>query len=139
MLISCYCRPLAADERTCPPNTFTCNSTRERGGYPCIPLSHVCNGEKDCARGEDEMQNCPPMTCKAGQFQCAAGFCIREEWLCDHDDDCGDGSDEPANCSEWRGAGMRDCLTRFRKQIWISGDIMSRGTLSVARAQCYLK
>lgn len=34
----------------------------------------------------------PP--CKANEFVCSNGKCLRQEWVCDGDNDCGDGSDE---------------------------------------------
>uniref|UniRef100_A0A2C9KAN0 EGF-like domain-containing protein n=1 Tax=Biomphalaria glabrata TaxID=6526 RepID=A0A2C9KAN0_BIOGL len=87
------------NERTCPPDTFTCESNKQQGSYPCIPLSRVCDGVKNCRNGEDEMQTCPPRTCMPHEFQCTNGICISARFKCDHDDDCGDASDEPTDCN----------------------------------------
>ncbi|KAK3730182.1 hypothetical protein RRG08_034928 [Elysia crispata] len=88
--------------RTCSPDTFTCESNRQHGSYPCIPLNRVCDGVKNCRNGEDEAQTCPPRTCMAHQFKCNNGICISARFRCDHDNDCGDMSDEPEDCSDFQ-------------------------------------
>ncbi|XP_074098383.1 low-density lipoprotein receptor-related protein megalin isoform X1 [Cotesia typhae] len=70
----------------------------------CIPPSLVCNYQKDCENGEDEMQSCPPPECDANQFSCTQyifnkTYCIPKYQKCDMTVDCIDGSDE-ANCPE---------------------------------------
>ena len=50
---------LNCQDRTCPPDYFTCTSNKEDGRYPCIPQRFVCDGDRNCLRGEDEQQNCP--------------------------------------------------------------------------------
>ncbi|GFR69842.1 low-density lipoprotein receptor-related protein 2-like, partial [Elysia marginata] len=87
------------NDRTCPPDTFTCESNRQQSSYPCIPLSRVCDGVRNCRNGEDETQTCPPRTCMAHQFKCDNGICISSRFRCDHDNDCGDMSDEPDDCN----------------------------------------
>ncbi|XP_035827354.1 low-density lipoprotein receptor-related protein 2 [Aplysia californica] len=87
------------NDRTCPPDTFTCESNKQQGTYPCIPLSRVCDGIRNCRNGEDETQTCPPRTCMSHQFQCGNGICISARFKCDHDNDCGDMSDEPDDCN----------------------------------------
>ena len=89
-----------SDERTCPPNTFTCQSNKDQNTYPCIDMTRVCDGIRNCHDGEDEQQTCPPRTCQPHQFQCENGICISARFKCDHDNDCGDNSDEPSDCSE---------------------------------------
>lgn len=40
--------------------------------------------------------------CPSGEFMCASGQCILQEWKCDDDPDCDDKSDEdPSLCSEY--------------------------------------
>ena len=91
---------ILSDERTCPPNTFTCQSNKDQNTYPCIDMSRVCDGIRNCHGGEDEQQTCPPRTCQPHQFQCNNGICISARFKCDHDNDCGDNSDEPSDCSQ---------------------------------------
>ncbi len=90
-----------AAEWTCPPDHFTCPSNKAQGRYACVHNQYVCDGQRNCILGEDEMQSCPPRTCAIDQYQCQNGLCISKVWICDHDNDCGDMSDEPSNCSKY--------------------------------------
>jgi len=69
----------------------------------CIPPSFLCDGEKDCANGDDEPPTCTDSDsdhqCDPSYFRCASGRCIPGRWRCDFDEDCKDGSDE-ADCLE---------------------------------------
>lgn len=64
----------------------------------------MCDGVNDCTNGADE-RNCrsamttehPAGACKAGEFRCSSGRCLRPQWVCDGDQDCSDGEDE-RNC-----------------------------------------
>lgn len=88
----------------------------------CIPLTWVCDLDKDCADGSDERVNCskgpyltPPLlalplffystltsdlltaqtACAVDEFLCKDfGRCIPAHWKCDGDNDCRDSSDE---------------------------------------------
>ena len=73
-------------------------------GDSCIPAGWVCDRQKDCPNGEDEVEeeckgrlgSCVPNT----QFRCSSGECISSSWKCDGNFDCEDGSDEAADlCS----------------------------------------
>lgn len=44
-------------DRLCPVEQFTCDATTSTGIVQCIPWSNVCNSEKDCVNGRDEL-NC---------------------------------------------------------------------------------
>jgi hypothetical protein len=100
-------RPNAGpDDETCTSVEFDCG----RGGAGrygrCIPNSptFICDGVNDCTNGADE-RNCrfsqtterPAPGCKAGEFRCSSGRCLRPQWVCDGDQDCSDGADE-RNC-----------------------------------------
>lgn len=102
---------------------FGFHCTGALGGDTAIPTSFVCDGESDCAEGEDEL-GCEQFDCGSGEtivaiwfcdgvpdcsngvdegagcphFSCANGNQVPEAFLCDGDNDCGDGSDE-ADCS----------------------------------------
>ncbi len=67
----------------------------------CIHRSWVCDGEKDCPGGDDElMPNCQNITCRADQFQCKDKSCIPGHFHCSGKAECPDGSDE-FNCSKF--------------------------------------
>lgn len=71
----------------------------------CIPSLWVCNYQKDCEKGEDEFQSCPPPECEAGQISCGQyvfnkTYCIPPHYRCDMNVDCVDGTDE-SDCSEY--------------------------------------
>ena len=74
-------------ESTCGPDYFIC------GNNLCISKSWRCDGDRDCADGQDEM-NCTKITCGSNAFTCGDGKCIPYYWKCDYDKDCSDGSDE---------------------------------------------
>ncbi|KAK9502381.1 hypothetical protein O3M35_011166 [Rhynocoris fuscipes] len=70
----------------------------------CIPTVSVCNYQKDCEKGEDEFQSCPPPECEPGQQSCGQyvfnkTYCIPPHHRCDMKIDCVDGTDE-AECCE---------------------------------------
>lgn len=69
----------------------------------CIPSLWVCNYQKDCEKGEDEFQSCPPPDCETGQINCGQyvfnkTYCIPPHYKCDMVVDCVDGSDESDCC-----------------------------------------
>jgi low density lipoprotein-related protein 2 len=78
---------------------FQCPS----GSPQCIPQIWVCNYQKDCEKGEDEFQSCPPPDCENGQFSCGRyefnkTYCLPPHHKCDMIVDCVDGSDESECC-----------------------------------------
>ncbi|XP_071452392.1 low-density lipoprotein receptor-related protein 4 isoform X2 [Hetaerina americana] len=105
---------------TCPPRELRCPGTTGS----CVPERWVCDGEKDCAGGEDEsVDECgkpeegeegevrqrtrpPPRACGSHEYMCitggrggAGGICILKSWLCDGVRDCDGGEDEaPSAC-----------------------------------------
>ncbi|XP_075762396.1 basement membrane-specific heparan sulfate proteoglycan core protein isoform X5 [Pelodiscus sinensis] len=74
-------RPCRRDEAVC--------SNRQ-----CIPRDHLCDGERDCPDGSDELNCGTPIPCEPNEFKCRNGHCALKLWRCDGDNDCGDGSDE---------------------------------------------
>lgn len=81
----------------CPSGMFRCSEGK------CIPSLWVCNYQKDCEKGEDEFQSCPPPDCDNGQFSCGQyvfnkTYCIPPHYKCDMIVDCVDGSDETECC-----------------------------------------
>uniref|UniRef100_T1JA13 EGF-like domain-containing protein n=1 Tax=Strigamia maritima TaxID=126957 RepID=T1JA13_STRMM len=63
----------------------------------CLPPAWVCDGDKDCLDGSDEV-NCTKK-CGDNQFKCEdSSACIPEHWVCDKHNDCSDASDESSIC-----------------------------------------
>ncbi|CAI4230464.1 unnamed protein product [Auanema sp. JU1783] len=86
-----------------------------RGNGPCIAASAVCDGDRDCPYGDDEVQcehlehddeDDQPIQCSSNSMTCADGSaCVPLAWLCDGAKDCDDGSDETdCDASEELGA-----------------------------------
>ncbi|KAE8631853.1 hypothetical protein XENTR_v10001329 [Xenopus tropicalis] len=71
---------------TCLTNQFQCMDGA------CIPALWLCDGDKDCPNGEDEVSCSKKMACNG--FQCKNGHCINSTSKCDGHSDCADGSDE---------------------------------------------
>jgi low density lipoprotein-related protein 2 len=89
-------------EANCTGRQFTCSGADSK----CISKLWYCDGEKDCADGDDEPGRdvCGDRICPVGEFQCANHNCTRPFQLCDGQDDCGDGSDErecDKPCDDW--------------------------------------
>ncbi|XP_049767503.1 low-density lipoprotein receptor-like isoform X2 [Schistocerca cancellata] len=106
-------------------NTVTCygSSGQPYEGIPCdqencVPLTWVCDGERDCDSGADEA-HCGQRRCPSDKFECTVRgsvACLDKKQVCDGHVDCQDGSDErPAggcphrNC---RGPGRIPCADR---------------------------
>ncbi|KAG7259675.1 hypothetical protein CRUP_013128 [Coryphaenoides rupestris] len=105
-----YSSPLTGSV-TCAPGAFSCP-----GSYACVPKHWLCDGERDCPDGSDELSaaGCAPNnTCDNSSFRCLNKACIPQRFICDHDDDCGDGSDESVECGRLPGEIMR----RFEHQF----------------------
>ncbi|CAI9563907.1 unnamed protein product, partial [Staurois parvus] len=77
-------RPCRREEARCP-------------NGQCIPRDYLCDGERDCKDGSDELNCGTPSPCEPNEFKCKNGRCALKLWRCDGDDDCGDNSDE-INC-----------------------------------------
>ena len=86
------CKETEDDELvTCGEGFFKCNDKK------CIPSKWVCDGDQDCAKGEDE-QNCT--SCNGNGFFCGVGSkkCLPTKDVCDGFSDCHNGSDEHDDC-----------------------------------------
>ena len=89
------------DTRDCSSDELQC-----RNGN-CINQRYRCDGDADCAEGEDEV-NCDEQAfnltkvCLPEEFTCRdRHFCIQRRWVCDGESDCPDGSDESVEeCGE---------------------------------------
>ncbi|KAM4706690.1 low-density lipoprotein receptor-related protein 2-like [Discoglossus pictus] len=87
LLFSCFLDAFLADASSCgATHQSVCKDK-------CIPISWLCNGERDCPDGTDEVCD---QACHGdiNAWQCDNGKCISRSWRCDGDTDCLDGSDE---------------------------------------------
>ena len=73
------------------PEMFKCNK------YYCIYMSSVCDGQNDCAEGDDEI-SCPITSCP-GLLKCRGEMrCVSKKELCDNHIDCVYSMDDEADC-----------------------------------------
>ncbi|XP_063679805.1 low-density lipoprotein receptor-related protein 1-like [Bolinopsis microptera] len=70
----------------------TCRSDQLLCDGSCLDRSLVCDGQKHCSTGLDEI-NCINSSC-GEMFTCADNTCVPENWVCDGQTDCSDGTDE---------------------------------------------
>nr|XP_027312581.2 low-density lipoprotein receptor-related protein 8-like [Anas platyrhynchos] len=80
--------------RRAPPGGPPCAATRQAAcGAGCGPVPWLCDGERQCPNGTDEMCDAP---CGGDPhaWQCDDGRCVSSSWRCDGAADCPDGSDE---------------------------------------------
>ncbi|XP_037869964.1 low-density lipoprotein receptor-related protein 2 isoform X2 [Bombyx mori] len=121
-------RHLSGDT-VCPSSMFRCPEGK------CIPSLWVCNYQKDCDKGEDEFQSCPPPECDAGQLSCNQyvwnkTYCIPPHYRCDMHVDCVDGSDE-ADCT------YRKCQADdFQCGMEGTGKVSSQGPCVTKEKKC---
>lgn len=91
------------DPRRCLDGEFRCGSGQ------CVSAAFVCDNERDCDDGSDEV-SCPPTTCGSSSFRCNNTQCVPRLWVCDGDTDCADGSDElPQKCSTGTPKPTKNC------------------------------
>ena len=73
------------------PEMFKCNK------YYCIYMSAVCDGQNDCAEGDDEI-SCPITSCP-GLLKCRGEKrCVSKKEICDSHIDCVYSMDDEADC-----------------------------------------
>uniref|UniRef100_A0A3B5MAA9 Uncharacterized protein n=1 Tax=Xiphophorus couchianus TaxID=32473 RepID=A0A3B5MAA9_9TELE len=89
--------PGLADPRPpIPPLRCKADQARCQSGE-CISRIFICDGERDCQDGSDELRCGTPSPCEPNEFKCKNGRCALKLWRCDGDNDCDDNSDE-TNC-----------------------------------------
>ncbi|XP_030833437.1 fibropellin-1 [Strongylocentrotus purpuratus] len=88
--VTCDCAAMW-EGPTCEANSscFECASE-----YDCVIDEWVCDGDKDCNNGEDELY-CTT-NYNSSCFECASEYeCVNDpSWVCDGDNDCNNGEDE---------------------------------------------
>ncbi|CAF4616217.1 unnamed protein product, partial [Rotaria sp. Silwood2] len=79
-----------------------CYSLRRTCSALCLDWRDLCDGEWDCAAGEDEMycEHLDLNECNENQFRCRNGLCIPIEWFMDSRLDCVDATDEQRKQSD---------------------------------------
>ena len=88
-VITCRNFSIFPIEHKCASDRFECSNGK------CIRTSFVCDGDKKCADGSDEIL----CECLAEQFKCeSTEQCIDVRQMCNGLKDCTDGSDEKDCC-----------------------------------------
>jgi hypothetical protein len=87
------------------PEQFVCDDGHS------IPESWVCDGDLDCAGGEDEEGDC-----RVEPFVCDDGETLPASWVCDGWPDCVNGEDEAGDCPE-------TCESTFFPRMEACGDL----------------
>ncbi|XP_066527292.1 basement membrane-specific heparan sulfate proteoglycan core protein [Hoplias malabaricus] len=78
-----------------PPGPGPCSADQARcQSGECISRDYLCDGERDCSDGSDELRCGTPSPCEPNEFKCQNGRCALKLWRCDGDNDCHDNSDE---------------------------------------------
>ncbi|KAM6977222.1 basement membrane-specific heparan sulfate proteoglycan core protein [Aplochiton taeniatus] len=76
-----------------PPGPCRADQAKCQSGE-CISRDYLCDGERDCSDGSDEIRCGTPSPCEPNEFKCKNGRCALKLWRCDGDNDCEDNSDE---------------------------------------------
>ncbi|KAI4896717.1 hypothetical protein NFI96_032885, partial [Prochilodus magdalenae] len=88
-------RPIITVDRKPIPGPVPCRADQARcQSGECISRDYLCDGERDCSDGSDELKCGTPSPCEPNEFKCQNGRCALKLWRCDGDNDCHDNSDE---------------------------------------------
>ncbi|XP_044167167.1 very low-density lipoprotein receptor-like [Acropora millepora] len=66
----------------------------------CLRTDLLCDSDKNCDDGTDEMRCGLGMACSKDEFSCADGGCVSWALTCNGEKDCEDGTDEPLFCKK---------------------------------------
>uniref|UniRef100_A0AAR2IJ36 Heparan sulfate proteoglycan 2 n=1 Tax=Pygocentrus nattereri TaxID=42514 RepID=A0AAR2IJ36_PYGNA len=87
--------PVVTVEVKPPPGPVPCRADQAMcQSGECISREYLCDGERDCRDGSDELKCGTPSPCEPNEFKCQNGRCALKLWRCDGDNDCQDNSDE---------------------------------------------
>ncbi|XP_003371813.1 putative Low-density lipoprotein receptor domain class A [Trichinella spiralis] len=106
----------------CHPTQFTCTNKQ------CLSMSYVCDGDRDCRDGSDEL-HCDFGCVPGEEFRCTASSpCISSLYKCDGYPDCADGSDELGCVKDSNDCGVNQfhCLVSgecIRSLFHCDGDV----------------
>ncbi|XP_015764618.1 PREDICTED: uncharacterized protein LOC107343549 isoform X6 [Acropora digitifera] len=66
----------------------------------CLRADFLCDSNKNCKDGTDEIRCGLGMGCSKNKFSCADGGCVSWALTCNGEKDCEDGTDEPSFCKK---------------------------------------
>ncbi len=105
----------------CLPGKFKCMDHLS-GSMKCIGEGQVCDGEKNCRDGVDEL-DCETYSCLNGFWKCPDNLtCIHEDSVCDNNPECPDNGDEMQTlCEDWVCTGrMVKCRDEYNDPLCVA-------------------
>ncbi|XP_015770385.1 PREDICTED: uncharacterized protein LOC107348826 [Acropora digitifera] len=100
----------------------------------CLRTDLLCDSDKNCDDGTDEMKCGLGMGCSKDEFSCADGGCVSWALTCNGEKDCEDGTDEPLFCKKQDSANCS--LLNLGCTLSENKDIIAIQTCAANKVKC---